>query len=206
MRHQGKVTGWKDDKGFGFIAPNNGGNRAFVHIKSFNNRQRRPTENDIVTYELSMDANGRAQAEHVAFVDERARSTAPAGQGNVSSYFAAAFLVLVAGAALAGKLPVAVLGVYCVASAIAFGAYALDKSAAKNNQWRIQENTLHFFSLLGGWPGAMAAQRLLRHKSRKRSFQITYWITVVLNCGALVWLFSSSGVTMLRTISEAVSA
>jgi uncharacterized membrane protein YsdA (DUF1294 family) len=94
----------------------------------------------------------------------------------------------------------AVLGLYLIASAVAFLAYALDKSAAKNNRWRTRESTLHFFALAGGWPGALAVQRLLRHKSRKQSFQIVFWTTVVLNCGAFGWLFLSSGAVAIRAI------
>jgi uncharacterized membrane protein YsdA (DUF1294 family) len=113
---------------------------------------------------------------------------------------AAAFLVFVAGTAFSGKLPVAVLELYLIASAVAFIAYFLDKSAARKDQWRTQESTLHIFALAGGWPGALAAQRLLRHKSRKQSFQIVFWVTVVLNCGALGWLFTPEGAGELRSI------
>jgi cold shock CspA family protein len=42
MRYQGKITVWKDDKGFGFVTMNATGEEAFVHIKSFSNRSRRP--------------------------------------------------------------------------------------------------------------------------------------------------------------------
>jgi len=83
---------------------------------------------------------------------------------------------------------------------VAFFAYAFDKSAALRNQWRTQESTLHLFALVGGWPGALAAQRLLRHKSAKASFQATFWVTVVLNCGALGWLFSPSGARTLQSV------
>jgi len=199
MRYQGKITNWKDDKGFGFISPNGGGNQVFVHIKSFANRQRRPVGNEIVTYQLKNDTKGRSQAENIAFVGERAPSPISADRRNTSLILGATFLFFVAASALIGKLPFAVFWLYLVASAIAFLAYASDKSAARNDQWRTKESTLHLVALAGGWPGALAAQRLLRHKSKKQSFQIVFWATVVLNCSALAWLFSPSGAGMLRS-------
>ena len=99
-----------------------------------------------------------------------------------------------------GRLPLAVLGLYAAASVVAFLAYGHDKSAAVRDAWRVKENTLHLFSLLGGWPGALAAQRLFRHKSSKASFQTTYWLTVALNCAALGWLLSPYGVQTLETV------
>lgn len=206
MRHKGRITSWKDDRGFGFITPNGGGQQVFVHIKSFANRQRRPVGNEVVTYELRTDDKGRAQAGRVAFAGERVTSAAASGPGGVPLVLAAGFLVFVAGAAVAGKVPFAVLGLYCTASIVAFVAYALDKSAARNDRWRTPESTLHLFALAGGWPGALAAQRLLRHKSRKRSFQIVFWMTVVINCGILGWLFSSSGARALRALLDAAWA
>ena len=200
MRHQGKITDWKDDKGFGFISPNDGGPRVFVHIKSFSNRQQRPTGNEIVTYELGHDAKGRPQANSVAFVLKHASSAKPSGQGNVSLMLTAAFLALVAGSVVSGKLPVEVAWLYLAASLIAFIAYALDKSAAQHGRWRTQESTLHLFALAGGWPGALAAQRLLRHKSRKPSFQFVFWVTVMLNCCALAWFYSGAGAEALRAM------
>jgi len=200
MRYQGRITTWKDDKGFGFITPNGGGEQVFVHISSFSNRQRRPEGSEIVTYELKVDGRGRAQANSVAFVGERLTPSAPASRSNIPPTFAACFLVFVVVAVLAGRLPVAILALYFVASLVAFFAYAFDKSAAQRNQWRTQESTLHFFALVGGWPGALAAQRLLRHKSAKASFQATFWVTVVLNCGALGWLVSPSGARTLQSV------
>lgn len=128
--------------------------------------------------------------------------TNSSSRNNVPVIAAIACLALAAGAAFAGKLPFTILGLYLAASAIAFIAYALDKSAARKDQWRTPENTLHFFALVGGWPGALAAQGLLRHKSKKRSFQIVFWITVILNCGALAWLFSPWGATVFRFIHD----
>lgn len=200
MRYQGKITDWKDDKGFGFITPNGGGPQVFVHIKSFSGRQQRPLGNERVTYELRNDAKGRPQAGSVAFVGKDRPSANPSGQGNASLMLTLAFLAFVGGSAFAGKLPIAVAWFYLAASLVAFAAYALDKSAARNDRWRTRESTLHLFALAGGWPGALAAQRLLRHKSRKPSFQIVFWATVILNCCALAWLFSDAGAEALRSM------
>jgi cold shock CspA family protein len=71
MRYQGRVTDWKDDRGFGFITPNGGGPRVFVHISAFGQGQRRPSENDLVTYELAHDEKKRDRAENVLFASAR---------------------------------------------------------------------------------------------------------------------------------------
>jgi uncharacterized membrane protein YsdA (DUF1294 family) len=84
-------------------------------------------------------------------------------------------------------LPLGILVLYVAASLIAVGVYAADKSAARTGRWRTTESTLHVLALIGGWPGALIAQRVFRHKSRKPSFQIAFLVTVALNCGALLW-------------------
>ncbi|WP_041675592.1 DUF1294 domain-containing protein [Ramlibacter tataouinensis] len=75
-------------------------------------------------------------------------------------------------------------------SFLTFFAYWQDKFAAEKGRWRIKEDTLHLWSLAGGWPGAWIAQQVLRHKSRKASFLAMYWTTVVLHwAGVLGVLF-----------------
>jgi uncharacterized membrane protein YsdA (DUF1294 family)/cold shock CspA family protein len=197
VRYQGKITDWKDDKGFGFVTPNGGGSRVFVHIKSFSNRQRRPIGNELVTYELTSDARGRPQALNISFVGDRPTSplkTAP-GPGVGALMFAVVFLALVVGAVVTGNLPFMVLIAYLMASCVAYLAYFLDKVASLKGRRRTAESTLHLFSLLGGWPGAMIAQRTLRHKTQKQPFQVMYWATVVLNCAAFLgWLLLPIGI------------
>lgn len=51
---------------------------------------------------------------------------------------------------------------------------------------------LHLLALIGGWPGALIAQRVFRHKSRKPSFRIVFLFTVVVNCAALLWLWRAA--------------
>lgn len=200
MRYQGRITTWKDDKGFGFITPNGGGEQVFVHISSLSSRQGRPKGNELVSYELIVDGMGRSQAKAVVFVVAHRTRNKPPGRGNLAPIFAVFFMLFVIAAVASGRLPNAVLGLYLATSVVAFIAYALDKSAAKRDQWRTQESTLHLLALLGGWPGALAAQRLLRHKSAKVSFQATFGATVLLNCGALGWLLSPYGAQMLQSV------
>jgi uncharacterized membrane protein YsdA (DUF1294 family)/cold shock CspA family protein len=202
MRYQGKITDWKDDKGLGFVTPNGGGSRVFVHIKSFSNRQRRPAGHELVTYELASDARGRPQGVNIAFVGDRpiSPSTTAPGPGVGALIFAAVFLVFVAVAVGAGELSFLVLIAYVLASCAAYLAYIFDKAASLNERRRTRENTLHLLSLLGGWPGAMLAQRTIRHKTQKQSFQVTYWATVVLNCAALGWLLLPGGMRMARSL------
>lgn len=69
-------------------------------------------------------------------------------------------------------------------------AYAFDKNAAERGWWRTQETTLHFFALAGGWPAAWLAQQIMQHKTTKKSFQSSYWATVLLHCAVLgAWIF-----------------
>jgi uncharacterized membrane protein YsdA (DUF1294 family) len=79
------------------------------------------------------------------------------------------------------------------ASLLAFLAYALDKSAARRGAWRTSEGTLHMLAVVGGWPGALLAQQLLRHKSTKAEFRAVFWFTVVLNVTGFVVLCSPIG-------------
>lgn len=75
-----------------------------------------------------------------------------------------------------------------VLNALTFLLYAADKSAARRGDRRIPENVLHLFALLGGWIGALLAQRLFRHKTGKRAFQSVFLLTVLANGAFLLWM------------------
>lgn len=45
---------------------------------------------------------------------------------------------------------------------------------------------LHAVELLGGWPGALLAQQLLRHKTKKTSYQVVFWLIVLMH--QIYWL------------------
>ena len=88
-----------------------------------------------------------------------------------------------------GVFPLGILVFYLAASVTTAVVYRIDKSAAQGGRWRTAESTLHLLALAGGWPGALIAQRLFRHKSRKPSFQVAFVVTVALNCAALLWFW-----------------
>ena len=113
---------------------------------------------------------------------------------------AALFLLFLGGLAFLGKLPIAVFSLYLGASTVAFFVYLFDKSAARNGQWRTPENTLHLLGVIGGWPGALIAQQLLRHKTRKLSFRVVFWVSVLINLAALIWLHWAGGSSTLRSL------
>lgn len=78
-------------------------------------------------------------------------------------------------------------------SFVAFIAYGIDKGLAARNLCRIPEKRLHALALLGGWPGALAGQRLFRHKRAKSTFMRAFWGTVAVHAAALlalIWALS----------------
>lgn len=85
-----------------------------------------------------------------------------------------------------------VIALYTIASVLTFMLYGTDKRAARRNTPRIPESTLHLLALFGGWPGALAAQHVFHHKSRKQPFRTVFWVTVVANSLALAGLLATS--------------
>ncbi|MFN0011414.1 MAG: DUF1294 domain-containing protein [Phycisphaerales bacterium] len=96
-------------------------------------------------------------------------------------------------------LPIA-LAWYALASLATFGLYVADKRRAASGSWRISERTLHLAALLGGWPGALAAIKLVRHKNRKAGFLVITVAIVLLHAaawGAWVWWRTGGASRML---------
>ncbi|KAA6168417.1 DUF1294 domain-containing protein [Pseudomonas veronii] len=75
---------------------------------------------------------------------------------------------------------------YGVVSVVAFFLYWNDKRKARADSRRTPENILHAVELAGGWPGALIAQQVFRHKTRKVSYQVLFWAIVLLH--QVFWL------------------
>lgn len=206
MRFQGTITEWRDEQGYGFVTQNGDGRRVFVHVRNFARRGRRPVEGDAVTYRLGMQ-NGRECAldvQYAASVGGAARTSLAAGRsGSLWDWLASLYITLLTVAVVMGSLPWTVLGYMAAMNALSYVAYALDKRAARSDGWRTPEARLHFIDLLGGWPAGLLAQKRLRHKTGKQSFQIAYRATVLLHLTAVIWLFSSYGASVRAALFAA---
>ncbi|NRD25588.1 cold shock and DUF1294 domain-containing protein [Frigoribacterium sp. VKM Ac-2836] len=195
-RVEGTLTSWDDDRGFGFLTPTSGRGRAFVHITAFGRGTARPRVGDIYSYEVDRHGDRGPAAVRVSSVGTRwsvprARAPRPTRAGRVALVVGLVVVLGVAAGAwaltrgstspLLGVLTPWLIGGLVGVTVLTALVYALDKSAARRGRHRVPERTLLLLGLLGGWPGALVAQQLLRHKTSKRSFQLAFWATVGMN-------------------------
>jgi len=199
MQFQGTLTRWNDARGFGFIQPDGGGQDVFVNIKEFPRGRGRPVEGARLVFTVQTGPDGRKRAATVDYAPaphSRARARAPTvarprPRWPVLSVIAlCAFPVVYAFATWCWGVSASLLAAYAVLSAVTFVVYAVDKSAAERQAWRVPEANLHLLALVGGWPGATLAQQWLRHKSKKAEFRFVHWTVVLGNLCAFVVLAS----------------
>jgi uncharacterized membrane protein YsdA (DUF1294 family)/cold shock CspA family protein len=184
-KQSGTLQRWDDARGFGFIADQKGRD-IFVHVTAFGKIRSRPKDGDKVLFRVEPDA-----AKGVRAIDVE-RCWRPAHL-LLAEFLLPLFVVAV------------FYGVYwlffsknsfwfflapllIVIAVLTFILFGLDKRAALNDRQRVPENTLHLLSLAGGWPGALLARPLFRHKTRKQPFRTIFWLVVVINI-ALVGAF-----------------
>lgn len=75
------------------------------------------------------------------------------------------------------------------------------KEFEKRPGWLSVESTLHLCELLGGWPTAFVAQRVLRHKTAKGSYRLIFGMTVFLDQVAAAD-FISGGILSREIVSR----
>ena len=73
---KGVLKTWKEDRGFGFIKPDDGGKDIFIHISALKAVSRRPTTGDVIYYQIAKDNRGKykainAQIEGVSLVEDK---------------------------------------------------------------------------------------------------------------------------------------
>lgn len=211
-KFQGTLTNWNDDRGFGFIKPDGGGQDIFVNIKAFGRVSERPTNGAKLSFEVELGAEGKKRATRVEYIRSAGaigqrtqpakRSRRPASATSTGASWPvlalvsfAIFALLYVWATFRWGVHYYVLLGYLALSGWTYVMYMHDKTAAELGEWRVSEGGLHLLGLLGGWPGANLAQHVLRHKSKKTSFRVKHWVMVCLNLGVFAFMASNG---MLR--------
>ncbi|MBH8573710.1 cold shock and DUF1294 domain-containing protein [Nostocaceae cyanobacterium CENA369] len=198
----GKLVKWKDDRGFGFIQPVDGSQEVFLHISELKGAVRRPQENDTIYYYSVADSNGKVRACNAFIQGARNKSISSSvslssnakSSAAPTSNFPVVEVLLLSILPLFGAVhftwttrnPLPLI-LYPTMSLVTYALYADDKSRAKRKEWRTPEQTLHLCELAGGWLGGFIAQRILHHKSQKKSYQSVFWAIVIIHY--IVWLF-----------------
>lgn len=210
MQLTGKVVHWRDDKGFGFVVPDNDTQQLFFHIRDFTDSKIRPDVGCRLQFSLGQDKQGRPLATELQVISAAPESNQVAEPDvidldytqDVALYFRCAFLVLVVIALLFGTLPYVLPILYIEASLFTYWLYRADKTAAVARQrQRLPEQSLQLFSLIGGWPGALLAQNKLAHKRRKFLFQREFLLVIIGNGILLIWLLSQHGQLFLGRLA-----
>ncbi|WP_439628015.1 DUF1294 domain-containing protein [Shinella sp.] len=92
------------------------------------------------------------------------------------------------------------LMIFLLVNVVTFCVFWWDKEAARDGHWRVSEARLLQFAFIGGSLGAFAAQRLLRHKTRKEPFRTQLMAILVLHAALVpaALIFGPSLYQMLR--------
>lgn len=200
----GRVVFWQDAKGFGFLTCQQNQQKLFFHIRDFVTKSARPEIGDELQFQLSEDRSGRTIATQLQFVDTTKQTQHKPQQTSqwidltyaqdISLYFRSGFLMLLVMALLFGSLPLMLPILYIEASLFTYWLYQQDKAAAIVGQpKRLPEESLQLYSFIGGWPGALLAQKKLAHKRSKFQFQREFWLVVAGNAMLIIWLLSQHG-------------
>jgi len=188
-RREGRLSGWNDARGFGFLKPVEGGPDAFAHVREFASDDRLIEEGRLYSYEEVRRKSGRVRARDIRPV----RATVvPHPWWKTFLRRAPGVLVIPAFAglviAIAMRVDVSPVWwiVYGLSSLACFIGYRLDKRAAQRKEWRVSETILLLVGLVGGWPGAILAQEIFHHKTKKPVFRKLFWMSVGINMAAFV--------------------
>ena len=78
---------------------------------------------------------------------------------------------------------------FALINVLGFFAMGIDKWKAKKGRWRIPENTLFMFTILGGGIGTISGMYLFRHKTKKKYFTLGMPSILILEIILIVYLY-----------------
>tara|TARA_R110002020_G_scaffold309301_1_gene525146 strand:+ start:299608 stop:300234 length:627 start_codon:yes stop_codon:yes gene_type:complete len=196
MRREGRLVEWHADRGFGFIAPDDGGPNVFLHIRALPKNDKRLEIGQPYAFDAVLSPDGRERADNVVPLDKPVTPQPEPEKPKRSRWrlleHLPPFLVIVAFAGIFASVSMVTdvssnwYIIYGEASFACLVGYWIDKNAAIQKNWRVSETILLLIGLVGGWPGAIVAQEVFRHKTRKGTFRYLFWMTVAINMAAFV--------------------
>lgn len=190
MAISGVVSEWNDQKGYGFISVNDEPIKIVFHIGDLSGHSVRPKVQEKVTFTLAKDGRGNLRATDV--------------HRPITFGFPFAlviwFITMFVASLYLLHYPTFMISYLLLISGTAYSLYALDKVVSNHSRWQIPESLFHLTSILGGWPGAVLAQSLLRHKPISPSFNACFWLSVLLSLTLYVWSLTPKGRVDLQAL------
>lgn len=175
---QGIVVHYNKEKGYGFIEVENQEENIFIHHSKITNASEL-SQGQSVEFQTKETSKGLSAINLIAGTKQR------------SPYLIfgllSLFIVLAIFTILYEKIQPVFLYLIAINITI-FLLYGYDKFIAGGEKLRVPEYNLHALALLGGSPAGLLAQKLFRHKTIKGSFQLVYWLIVIIQIALLYWL------------------
>lgn len=190
--HTSRIVEWDEDLGYGSLEYC--GERIFLHTRNFAKLYRQPQLGDKVLFRIGLDDRNR----------EIATGAVLLRCGGFFHYLKPTWPVLLL------ILPVFALAMaplpwpswYAIVHVAVFSAvtYAVIRHANRRSSGSYRytpDSTLHFFELIGGWPGSLVARKLFQFPHRRARYRFAFWTIVFLWQAAAVdslfnWRVSSS--------------
>ena len=174
---QGKIINYNIQKGYGFIYSKDYKENIFVHHSAIINAKELFIGQS-VEFEIQITQKGLSAI------------SVEAGAKQYSPYLIFGLLSLLTTAITYAYCylyqPIShILGYLVAINFTTFLLYGYDKFIASSDRLRVPEWNLHGVAILGGSVAGLVSQQLFKHKRVKKSFQLVYWVIVIIQIGVI---------------------
>jgi uncharacterized membrane protein YsdA (DUF1294 family)/cold shock CspA family protein len=177
---QGIVINYNSEKGYGFIKTSEYEENVFVHITDVQNAKLLEVGQK-VEFQVEKNTKGLA-AIHVVAGDKE--------KSPYATFGIASLILIVLLFMLTANYMEPLIAYLLSINVTTFLLYGYDKFISSTEKIRIPELNLQTLALLGGSPAALVAQKFFRHKTLKGTFQVVYWVIVVVQVALLSYFTS----------------